>query len=479
MLNIKRNFSNLGEKFFSYVKPSPIESANLIHINQELVEKLGLGTLKDNLLLVTNAAQELEGFRPLASIYAGHQFGIFVPQLGDGRALLIAEHFAPDNKIYELQLKGAGRTPYSRMGDGLAVLRSSIREYLASHAMLKLGINTTEAIALIHSKDTPVYRESVETAAIVLRVARSFIRFGHFELFASRNQKEELNQLTKFVIDNYYPDIDHRKPDFILDLLDQVSRRTAEMLAAWQAVGFTHGVMNTDNMSIIGLTIDYGPYTFMDTYRPRHAYNHSDSLGRYVYANQPDIGFWNLCRLAEALSLIYPYPEKLENTLAKYVDYYKSYYTKLMSKKMGFYNEAEFKLELCDELVKIMQDYQMDWTYTWRQLSYGSKGLEELTSTYNLGKDFNSWYLKWQELLKIANIEIEHALETMKKYNPAIVLRNHLLKSAIEKAEGGDYSEVGKLFQAISTPFNEQVEFSSYYRLPPSWAKHIELSCSS
>ena len=480
MLNINKRFALLGERFFSYTPATKLDNAKLIHVNPELSQLMGLSSLDQEVLCaIISGKTEVTGYPSIASIYAGHQFGYFVPELGDGRALLIAEHLGSDSTVWELQLKGAGKTPFSRMGDGRAVLRSSIREYLASYAMNKLGVKTTLALAIVHDSDAPVYREKVESAAIVLRVAPSFIRFGHFELFASRNQSNELKKLVEFVISNYYPHIDLDNQDFILEFIDEVAKNTAQLIASWQAVGFVHGVMNTDNMSIIGLTIDYGPYVFMDSFRPEYPYNHSDSEGRYTYAKQAYIGWWNLYRLAEALSLIYPDSEKLEQSLAIYADYYNQAYTKLMACKLGFNDISQFELNLSERLVKIIQDYQMDWTYTWRKLAFGENGKNELINIYNLGNDFSSWYLDWQTKLQNSSINYDTAKKIMLKTNPALILRNHLLQNAIMKAENGDYSEINNLFEAASTPFEEIAKFDYYYRLPPAWAEHIELSCSS
>ncbi len=480
MLNINKRFALLGEKFFSYTPATKLDNAKLIHVNPELSQLMGLSSMDQEFLCaLISGKTEIADYPSIASIYAGHQFGYFVSELGDGRALLIAEHLGPDSRVWELQLKGAGKTPFSRMGDGRAVLRSTVREYLASYAMNKLNIKTTLALGMVHDPDAPVYREKVESAAIVLRVAPSFIRFGHFELFASRNQSNELKKLVEFVISNYYSHIDLDNQDFILEFIDGVAKNTARMIASWQAVGFVHGVMNTDNMSIIGLTIDYGPYAFMDSFRPEHPYNHSDNEGRYTYAKQAYIGWWNLYRLAEALSLIYPDSEKLEQSLAKYADYYNQAYTKLMACKLGFKDFSQFELSLSERLVKIIQDYQMDWTYTWRKLAFGETGKNELINIYNLGEDFSNWYLDWQAKLQNSNINFDTAKMVMLNANPAFVLRSHLLQNAIMKAENGDYSEINNLFEAASTPFTEIAKFDYYYKLPPAWAEHIELSCSS
>lgn len=279
------DFSSLGEEFFSLIKTQPLNNTFLIHKNQALYDQLGLDFDGKTLLKIASGEQKFEGTQPIASIYAGHQFGHFVPQLGDGRSCLIGQVSG-----YELSLKGAGTTPYSRGADGRAVLRSSIREYLCSIAMKGLNIATTEALTLV-SSDTEVYRENIEPGSIVMRVAPSHVRFGHFELFASRGQTAQVKQLADFVIEHYYPYCQGKSR--YVDFFNEVVKRTAVMISGWQAQGFSHGVMNTDNMSILGLTIDYGPFGFLETYNPKFVCNHSDHEGRYAFEQQPGIALWN------------------------------------------------------------------------------------------------------------------------------------------------------------------------------------------
>lgn len=480
MWNLSPRFAKLGSDFFSYTNPTALtDNPRLIHLNHELIKKLDLTqTTESEWLAIISGQTPVTNYLPLASVYMGHQFGVPVPQLGDGRALLIAEHVANDGQIWEMQLKGAGKTPYSRFADGRAVLRSSIREYLASQALNKLGIPTTLAGGIITSDDA-VYRENAEPAAIVLRAAPSFLRFGHFEYFARHNKLSQLQQLSEFCCCHYFPTIDVKSPDFISDFLEQVCARTARLIAHWQAVGFVHGVMNTDNMSILGLTIDYGPFSFMDKFAPEQIFNHSDSEGRYVYARQPMIAWWNLYRLADALVKLYPHPEKLESILAKYADYYNRDYLELMTAKLGLSTaNSETDLPLIDELLPLLQQSQVDWTWFWRRLSDGSSGRLQIAAQYP-HLDLNNWYQKLDQRYQQEPLTAAQRREQMLAHNPAIILRSHLLQSAIIRAEAGDHGELAKLFTVISSPYQEFPEFADYYRLPPAWATQISLSCSS
>ncbi len=301
-LRWRNRFAALGPDFHTRLLPTPLPAPYWVGHSAAVANTLGLTpdwTSNEEWLAALSGNRVLAGSDPLATVYSGHQFGVWAGQLGDGRALLLGE----TEGGLEIQLKGAGRTPYSRMGDGRAVLRSSIREFLCSEAMHGLGIATTRALCVTGS-DAPVRREEIETAAVVTRVAPSFIRFGHFEHFAANDRMDELRHLADFVIDSFYPACRHTEKfagNPYAALLEAVSERTAALLAQWQAVGFCHGVMNTDNMSILGLTLDYGPFQFLDGYDPAHICNHSDTQGRYAYARQPNIAYWNLFCLGQAL----------------------------------------------------------------------------------------------------------------------------------------------------------------------------------
>lgn len=478
MFNLNPSFAELGLEFFSQVKPTPLtQTPKLVHLNSELLAVIGLSHLSEQELCDLLSSQfVVTDYPALAAVYMGHQFGHAVPRLGDGRALLIAEHKYAGN-TWELQLKGAGKTPYSRGGDGRAVLRSTIREYLASHALDKLGVPTTLALAMLSSQDE-VYREQVESAAVVLRVAPSFLRFGNFEYFAKQKKPSELEKLVKFVCSNYFPEINLSSADYVLHFLERVIQLTAEMIAYWQSIGFVHGVMNTDNMSILGLTLDYGPYAFIDRYNPQQIFNHSDSEGRYTYANQPNIAWWNLYRLAESLVTLHPDADQLEQVLATYAEYYNQKYTQLMGAKLGLEHFTADDLPFLDELLQIMQVEKIDWTYFWRKLSYGSAGISQLSCDYP-SLALENWFAKLTARYEGTKLTSQQRQEQMLAVNPAIVLRSHLVQYAIDRAEQGNYHEIERLFQALSKPFAELAEFRDYYNVAPDWSEHIVLSCSS
>ena len=420
------------------------------------------------------------GMQPLASVYSGHQFGVWAGQLGDGRALWLGEIDTPSGAM-ELQLKGAGKTPYSRMGDGRAVLRSSIREFLCSEAMHALGIPTTRALCITGSA-LPVRREEMETASVVTRVAPSFIRFGHFEHFSHSGQHAELKQLADFVIAHHYPLCrDSAKP--YVALLESVARRTAELLAHWQAVGFCHGVMNTDNMSILGLTIDYGPFGFLDAFDPGHICNHTDQQGRYAFARQPGVAFWNLHALAQALlPLIGDHDDALA-ALEPYKTAYPAAFVARMRAKLGLATEHAGDHDLIDGLFKMMAQDNTDHSITFRRLASFDASPGALNSNVRdlfIDREaFDAWAATYRARL-IAEASVDRVrASAMNRVNPKYVLRNHLADVAIQQARTGDFSEVQRLAELLKRPFDEQPERSAYADFPPDWAQHLEVSCSS
>ena len=424
------------------------------------------------------------GAEPLATVYSGHQFGVWAGQLGDGRALLLGEVDTPAGPM-ELQLKGSGLTPYSRMGDGRAVLRSSIREFLASEAMQALGIPTTRALAVVGSP-LPVRRETVETAAMVLRVAPSFLRFGHFEHFAHHGQPQALRRLFDFVVEAYYPAC-REAANPAAALLEAVARRTALLLADWQAVGFCHGVMNTDNMSILGLTIDYGPYGFLDGFDPRHVCNHSDHQGRYAYARQPGIGLWNLHALAQAMLPLIAEGDVTEATgelalaaLEPYKEVYESGLAERLRAKLGLTTVEPDDGALADDWLRLLAGERTDFTIAWRRLA--DFRADEPAPVRDLFIDraaFDAWAARYAaRLAREGSVDAERAAR-MKRVNPKFVLRNHLAERAIRAAEGGDFGETRRLLKVLQRPYDEQSEHAADAGFPPDWAQHLEVSCSS
>ena len=473
-------FSTLGPQFFTDLSPTPLASPPYwVGHSEQVADALGLpqGWRTDAARGALTGNVPVLGTRPLASVYSGHQFGVWAGQLGDGRAILLGQ---TDGGL-EVQLKGAGRTPYSRGGDGRAVLRSSIREFLCSEAMHGLGIPTTRALCVTGS-DQPVRRETLETAAVVTRTAPSFIRFGHFEHFAANERDDELRALADFVIDRFYPacrTTDRFNGNAYAALLEAVSERTAALVAQWQAVGFCHGVMNTDNMSILGLTIDYGPFQFLDGFDPRHICNHSDTGGRYAYNQQPNVAYWNLFCLGQALYPLIGEQEVAVAALESYKTVFPREFEGRMRAKLGFAEAADGDRALVEGLLKLLAAERVDWTIFWRRLSHhAADGNPEPVRDLFLDRPgIDAWLLSYSE--RLAQYPRALAADSMLKTNPKFVLRNHLGQEAIELAGQKDFSGVARLLNLLETPFEEHPGFEQYAGLPPDWASSIEISCSS
>jgi len=421
-----------------------------------------------------------EGAQPLAAVYSGHQFGVWAGQLGDGRAILLGDLPGPEGRM-ELQLKGAGKTPYSRMGDGRAVLRSSIREFLCSEAMAALGIPTTRALVVTGSQQR-VMRESLETAAVVTRMAPSFVRFGSFEHWHYRDKPEELRTLADYVIDTFYADLRAAANPYAA-LLAEVTRRTARMIAHWQAVGFMHGVMNTDNMSILGLTLDYGPFGFMEAFDVNHICNHTDQGGRYSYANQVAIGHWNCYALGNALLPLIETVEAAQEALDVYMPEFERQLDVLLHAKLGLVETRDGDRPLIDGLFTIMQASHVDFTQLFRRLAnlkVDEPGSEEAIRDLFIDRAaFDDWALRYRERLRAEGSVDAERRAAMNRVNPKYILRNYLAQQAIERAQNGDFSEVTRLLAILEQPFDEQPEHEAYAALPPDWAAHLEVSCSS
>ena len=480
-LTWRNTFAALGEDFYTRLSAQALPDPYWVAHSASLAHEMGLTSSwqqSDDWLQALSGNRAVAGAQPLASVYSGHQFGVWAGQLGDGRAILLGQTASG----LELQLKGAGRTPYSRMADGRAVLRSSVREFLCSEAMHGLRIPTTRALCVTGS-DAPVYREAAETAAVLTRLAPSFVRFGHFEHFSARSRIEQLRILADYVIDQHYPQC--RGADALggnpyAALLQAVSQRTAEMLAQWQAVGFCHGVMNTDNMSILGLTIDYGPFQFLDAYQPGHVCNHSDTQGRYAFNRQPNVAYWNLYCLAQALL---PLIEEQSLALAA-LDPFKTVFPqeleRRMRAKLGLTDSAApVDQKLIEDILSLLARSGIDYTIFWRRLSY-SVGNGEVTPVRDLFLDpagFDDWWLRYTE--RIGAQSREQLAQVMIATNPKFVLRNHLAELAIQSAKKKDFAPIASLLQVLETPFDEHPEFEHYADFPPDWAHSIEISCSS
>ncbi len=487
-------FGRLPPHFYTRLAPTALAKPYLVGFSASAAELIGLDGAQAQRpeVLATLAGNRVpRGADPLAAVYAGHQFGVYVPQLGDGRAILLGGVPGADGGVWELQLKGSGRTPYSRTGDGRAVLRSSIREFLCSEAMHGLGIPTTRALAVVGA-DEPVLRESVETAAVVTRLAPSFVRFGSFEYFYWTHRHDDLRLLADYVVDSFFPACrDAAQP--YLALLAEVTRRTARLIAQWQGVGFCHGVLNSDNMSILGLTIDYGPFQFIDGFNAAHVCNHSDEHGRYAYDMQPQIGHWNLYCLGQALL---PLSEDTEATQAV-LDTYKAEFAQAMEElfraKLGLTTAADGDDELIERIVVLLDQGRVDWTIFWRALArlrVDPTSVADDVIVRDLFVDraaFDAWALDYRaRLRRESSVDAERAAR-MSRINPKYVLRNHLAEIAIRHARGDgegtsaarDFSEVDRLLRLLQRPFEEQPQFESYAAAPPDWAGTLQLSCSS
>lgn len=483
-LAFHNGFAALGPAFHTRLKPRALPAPYWVGRSLAVARELGLS---DEWMASDDALQRLTGNAlfaggdALASVYSGHQFGQWAGQLGDGRAIMLGETSAGQ----EIQLKGAGLTPYSRGGDGRAVLRSSIREFLCSEAMHGLGIPTTRALAVTGS-DAPVRREEVETAAVVTRVAPSFIRFGHFEHFSHNNLHAELKTLADYVVDRYYPECRDSTAfggNPYANLLQAVSVRTARLLAQWQAVGFCHGVMNTDNMSILGLTIDYGPFQFLDAFNPGHVCNHSDSGGRYAYNQQPNIAYWNLFCLGQALLPLVGEQDLAMAALESYKTVYPQAFEAHMRAKLGLISNSGDQREgdrtLVESSLKLLAQHRVDYTLFWRHLSQHVAGApsDAVRDLFIDRAACDAWLLQYSE--RVREVPLGLSTDLMLKTNPKFVLRNHLGELAIRRAKLKDFSEVDTLLALLHSPFDEHPGFESYAALPPDWAAGIEISCSS
>ena len=472
----RNGFAALGPAFFTELAPTPLPAPHWVGASAEVAALLGLPAdwQKRGDALEVFAGNALPaGSRPLASVYSGHQFGVWAGQLGDGRAILLGETTSGQ----EVQLKGCGRTPYSRMGDGRAVLRSSIREFLCSEAMAALGIPTTRALCITGSPQ-PVQREELETAAVVTRVAPSFIRFGHFEHFAARGQHAELRQLADYVIARYYPDC-RGQANAYAALLHAVSERTAHLMAQWQAAGFCHGVMNTDNMSILGLTIDYGPFQFLDAFDPGHICNHSDTQGRYAYDRQPGVAYWNLLCLARALLPLIEDVEQAQAALDSFEPAFVDAFMQRLRAKLGLREARPGDEALVDGLQRLLSAGRVDYPIFWRRLSHAvaANAFEPVRDLFADRAGLDAWLLQYKELLAL-DYRAQSA-DLMLKTNPCYVLRNHLAEEAIGAAKLGDFSKIQTLQGLLASPFEERAGHEAYADFPPDWASHITISCSS
>ena len=486
-------FTLSGDDAIQELQPSPIPGPYWVAFSSSAAKLLKFKLKSDGYpedeswldLLAGNSleTQSQKFTSPIATAYSGHQFGVWAGQLGDGRAILLG-----DIAGQELQLKGAGKTRYSRMGDGRAVLRSSIREFLCSEAMHALGIPTSRALSVVGSK-MPVLRETLETAAVCARLAPSFIRVGHFEHFASTQNIARLKELADLLMDQHYSECRNNKDPY-LALFQKISERNATLVAQWQAVGFCHGVLNSDNISALGLTIDYGPFGFLDQFQMDHICNHSDHGGRYAYHRQPQIMHWNMACLASAFIPLLELDHSKEvaqklltDALSEFPTIFEKAWQTLFRQKLGFINAQEEDIELIERLLQMMHDARVDFTKLFRGLAQINTNAPinqiEARNDFIDRDAIDQWFSDY-----IARLQAELSVDADRKQrmnavNPKYILRNHLAQVAIEKAQQQDFSEVAKLLSVLERPFDEQEQYQEYANPPPPDLEFIEVSCSS
>lgn len=491
---------------FSYVNPTKPSNPKLIHASEEVAELIGISqeeTKSEDFLNVFSGKEILPETQPFAMCYAGHQFGNWAGQLGDGRAINLTE-IEHNNQFYTLQLKGAGKTPYSRTADGLAVLRSSIREYLCAEAMFHLGVPTTRSLSLILSGDQ-VLRDvlyngnpAYEKGAIVCRVAPSFIRFGSFEMITSRNELRNLKQFVEFTIKHYFPEISGEPKEQYLQFFKKVADTTREMILHWQRVGFVHGVMNTDNMSIHGITIDYGPYGWLENYDPNWTPNTTDSQNRrYRFGNQPQVAQWNLFQLANALYPLINEAAPLEKILESFIKDFDSDYKGMFLSKLGLFTSIETDNELIVDLENNLQLTETDMTIFFRNLSaveksdFAPEAIKKNKDSFykpeevsgEILESWTKWFSDYLERLKAENLSDDERSQKMNLINPKYVLRNYMAQLAIDAADKEDYSLIDELYMLLQKPYDEQPEYEKWFAKRPDWARSkvgcSMLSCSS
>lgn len=467
------SYARLPDHFYARLAPVPVTRPELIKLNRPLAERLGLdpqalAAPEGVAMLAGN--QVPDGADPLAMAYAGHQFGSFVPQLGDGRAILLGEILAPDGGRFDIQLKGSGRTPFSRAGDGRAWLGPVLREYIVSEAMHALDIPTTRSLAAVTTGET-VYREAPLPGAVLTRVARSHVRIGTFEFFLMRQDVDALRKLADYVIDRHYPEARQDERPYRA-LLEAVIGRQARLVARWLGVGFIHGVMNTDNMSIAGETIDYGPCAFMDSYHPGTVYSSIDHGGRYAYGNQPRIAQWNLARLAQALLPILDADQDQALKLAQaavdaFPERFESAYLDVFRSKLGLGESRADDGELVTGLLELMVEADADFTNSFRALCDAAEGREtRLRETLGGPPALDAWLSRWRARLAQEGIADEARAASMRRANPAVIPRNHRVEAALDAAVDGDLAPLNALLDVLGRPWEESSETAVFQRPP-------------
>ncbi|ARF14347.1 protein adenylyltransferase SelO [Sporosarcina ureae] len=474
---VECSYRELPETFYTVVEPNTVSSPQLVLTNDELAVSLGLDEKQlhsEEAIAVFAGNEKLEGIEPIAQAYAGHQFGNFT-MLGDGRAMLLGEHLTPEGQKVDIQLKGSGRTPYSRGGDGRAALGPMLREYLISEAMHGLNIPTTRSLAVTVTGE-PVLRETALTGAVLTRVASSHLRVGTFQYAAARQVVEDLRALADYTIQRHFPEV-KPEPQPYVALLEQVIKRQASLIVNWQLTGFIHGVMNTDNMAISGETIDYGPCAFMDSYDPQTVFSSIDVQGRYSYRNQPGIAEWNLTRFAETLLPLLHEEQaeavKLaESKLSNFARIYGAEWLAGMRSKLGLFNEEEADETLVKDLLAVMKDHQADFTNTFRSLTLGQQ--EEWFHE----PDFLEWKGRWGDRLQRQSEDTQSVEALMKRHNPSVIPRNHRVEEALQAAEAGDMQPFMKLLEVLKNPYAYTAEQEEYVN-PPEDGTTFQTYCGT
>lgn len=476
--NFDNSYARLPRIFFSLQDPEQVRLPKLAVFNKPLAQLIGLGYALPNDACRIFAGNEIpSGALPIAEAYAGHQYGHFT-MLGDGRAVLLGEQITPDGRRVDVQLKGSGKTPYSRRGDGRAALGPMLREYIISEAMHALGIPTTRSLAVV-TTGQPVIRETIQPGAVLARIASSHLRVGTFEYAANWGTIEDVKVLADYTIARHYPAAKEAENPYFA-LLKAVIERQAALIASWQQVGFIHGVMNTDNMTLSGETIDYGPCAFMDTYDPATVFSSIDLKGRYAYGNQPSIGGWNLARLAETLLPLLSKNQDnavqmAQDEIQNYTELYHANWLRGMRQKLGLFNEEADDEPLVEELLRVMYEHGADYTNTFRALTLNKREDTMFFST----PEFTMWYERWEKRLERQQETKDIAQEMMKKSNPAVIPRNHRVEEAIKAAAEEDYSVMEKLLKVLSNSYAYSLEQDEYCVLPKHQGEPYRTFCGT
>jgi serine/tyrosine/threonine adenylyltransferase len=468
IIKFDNTYAKLPSRFYENIMPAKFSNPQLLQFNSDLAGQLGLTTnhlSSEDIAQIFSGQNILETSQPIAMAYAGHQFGHFVPQLGDGRAILLGEIVTAEQKRFDIQLKGAGITKFSRKGDGKSALGPVIREYIVSEAMYHLGVPTTRSLAAVATNET-VHRETLQPGGILTRIASSHIRIGHFEYFAARRDAEGLRTLVKYCVHRHYPEIENAK-DIYLAFFKKVLESQAALIAHWMDIGFIHGVMNTDNMLISGETIDYGPCAFMDNFNFEQVFSSIDKYGRYAYISQAPIAEWNLSRLADCLIPLYDTEAQsmvavFENELSNFRTMFESHWGRRMSLKLGLLTHEPQDLEIIKNWLQYLQEENLDYTLSFRKLAKHV----EVSSEFKPTDKFKEFETLWRQRLKAQGADINEVKLKMNQVNPVYIPRNHQIESAIQGAIHGDLRVFKDLIQVLKNPFQNQPGFEAYSNPP-------------